>query len=284
MKTYYECFPCFMKQALRTLKHFTTGDSKHDEMIIRDILHVLGDMDFTMSPPEMTREIFDIVEKYYGKTGDVYFHEKRSSNKYILDMYSELEEFIVKSEDHFDTAMRLAITGNIIDFGANSEFLNEQIHKEIDNALKYQDLDSGLLKGEIDKAKNILYIGDNAGEIVFDKLFIEQLQKEKITYTVRGRHVLNDALMGDAKMVGMTEVVNVISSGSSFPGTVLKDCSKEFVEKFNEADLIIAKGQGNYETLSDVNKNIIFLLRIKCPVVARDIGHKVGGFYAGRKN
>ena len=282
MKTYYECFPCFINQTLRTIKHYATGDSKHDEAIMRKVLHSLGDMDFTMTPPEMTRVIFDAVEQTYGKSHDVYYHEKRSSNKYIMDMYGELTEIIDKSANPFDTAMRLAITGNIIDFGANPSFLNEKIHNEIKNALSYKELDSSFLKDEIEKAGKILYVGDNAGEIVFDKMFIERLPMEKITYSVRGKHVLNDALLEDAEMVGLTGLVKVIDNGSYYPGTVLDSCSDEFVKTFKEADLVIAKGQGNYETLSDVDHNIVFMLRIKCPVVARDIGAPNGGFFAGK--
>ena len=284
MKTYYECFPCFVNQAIRIIKHGNTTDSKHNEIIIRKVMHTLGDMDFTSTPPEMTRFIFDIFEENYEKFEDIYYHEKRSSNLYIMDMYDKLSGIVRNSNDPFDTAMRLAITGNIIDFGAHPTFLDEQIHVEIDKALKYKNVCSRELKDEIKKAKSILYIGDNAGEIVFDKLFLEQLPTEKITYSVRGSHILNDALMEDAKMVGMTNLLPVISSGSAYPGTVLKACSKEFNKIFNDADLIISKGQGNYETLSNVDKNIMFMLRIKCPVVARDINHSMGGFFVGKSN
>ena len=284
MKIYYECFPCFIQQGLRMLKHANNTDSKHDEAVIRDLMHTLGDIDFAKTPPEMTRVIFDLFGKYYSDLGDVYYHEKRSSNQYILDMYDELSDIVKKSDDSFDTAMRLAITGNIIDFGANLSFLNEQIHAEISDVLKNKDIDSSLLKEEISNADKILYIADNAGEIVFDKLFLEQLPLDKITYSVRGSYVLNDALMEDAEMVGITKMLPVISSGANYPGTILQDCSKEFVRVFNESDLIISKGQGNYETLSDVDKNIMFMLRIKCPVVARDINHPMGGFFVGKSN
>lgn len=272
-----------MNQGLRILKHADNTDSKHDEEVIRELMHTLGDIDFRKTPPEMTRIIFNLFAKYYSDLGDIYYHEKRSSNQYILEMYNELTNIVKQSDDPFDTAMRLAITGNIIDFGANHTFLNEQIHKEIKDVLDNKEIDSKLLKEEINKADKILYIGDNAGEIVFDKLFLEQLPVDKITFSVRGSYVLNDALMEDAEDVGITDLLKVISSGSNYPGTVLDSCSKEFKQVFNESDLIISKGQGNYETLSDLDKNIIFMLRIKCPVVARDIKHPVGGFFVGKK-
>ena len=274
MKTYYECIPCFLSQTVRALNAI---DPLHHEAVIREVLHKLGDTDFSLSPPEMVRKVFEVVESYNGKI-DYYADAKKKSNKYILDMYEELSEIISNSDDPFDTAMRLAIAGNIIDFGAKHDFSDELIHTEIEKALVSEEISSELLKDEVKKAKNILYVGDNAGEIVFDKLFLEQLPIEKITYAVRGEAVLNDVLMEDAETVGLTDMLPVISNGSALPGTVLKHCSEEFRKIFNNADLVISKGQGNYETMSRLDHNIIFLLMIKCPVIGRDIGKKTGSF------
>jgi len=121
-------------------------------------------------------------------------------------------------------------------------------------------------------AERILYLADNAGEIVFDRLLIERLPTEKVTVAVRGLPVINDATLIDAEYAGITELVEVIDNGSDAPGTILEDCSEAFLERFHAADLIISKGQGNYETLSQVHKDIYFLLKVKCPVVARDVG------------
>ena len=275
MKTYYECIPCFIKQTVHALDAI---DPLYHEAILRKVLHKLGDIDFTLSPPEMVQEVFKVVESYCGKK-DYYADAKKKSNKYIMDMYNELSRMISNSTDPFDTAMRLAVAGNIIDFGAKHDFSDKLIHAEIEKVLASKDISSDQLKHEVKKAKKILYIGDNTGEIVFDKLFLEQLPIEKITYVVRGEAVLNDVLMGDAKMVGLTEMLPVISNGSFLlPGTVLKQCSPEFRELFFDADLIISKGQGNYETMSSIEQNIIFLLMIKCPVIGRDIGYKTGSF------
>jgi hypothetical protein len=142
--------------------------------------------------------------------------------------------------------------------------------------------DIDMLRESIDSAKNILYLGDNCGEIVFDRLLIEQLPLDKVTFVVRGGPIINDATMGDARETGMTELVNVIDNGSNIPGTVLEKCSKEFRECFVDADLIIAKGQGNYETLSSCEKNIFFLLQAKCPVISGHIGCEQGSFIVKR--
>ena len=122
------------------------------------------------------------------------------------------------------------------------------------------------------RASRILYLADNAGEIVFDRLLIERMPPGKVTVGVRGFPVINDATMKDAEDTGMTELAEVIDNGSDGPGTILDDCSQSFRDRFDEADLIIAKGQGNYETLSEVDKDIYFLLKAKCAVIARDMG------------
>jgi uncharacterized protein with ATP-grasp and redox domains len=163
-------------------------------------------------------------------------------------------------------------------------------YNHIDNLLVQQALDQalqGMLEWDqerflelVDQADSILYLTDNAGEIVFDRLLIEQLPLHKITVAVRGFPVLNDATLEDAKEVGLDRLVKVMNNGSDAPGTILNDCSVDFVESFHRADLIIAKGQGNYETLSNHRKHIIFMLKAKCPVIARDIGCKVGDMVA----
>jgi uncharacterized protein with ATP-grasp and redox domains len=254
-------------------------DKSLHEAILRDTLHTLGDIDFEQSPPELAREIFDIIERYSGKK-DLYAEIKKTSNQYILDMEDELRELVANSADPFLTGLHLAIAGNIIDFGAKHDFSDKLIHQEIENALNVE-LDAETvneLRQLIDKAEKILYLGDNAGEIVFDKLFIEQLPREKITFAVRGQHIINDALMQDAEDVGITSMVTVIDNGYNVPGTVLKHSSDEFCEIFNNADLIISKGQGNYETLSNSERKIVFLLKIKCEIVARDLNGSVGDF------
>ena len=125
-------------------------------------------------------------------------------------------------------------------------------------------------------AQDILYLADNAGEIVFDRLLIEQLPMQKITVVVKGFPIINDATMEDAVAAGLTEIVSVIDNGSDAPGTILEICSDAFVSRFEQADLIITKGQGNYETLSDIDKNIYFILKAKCPVIASDLGCPIG--------
>ena len=282
MKTYYECLACIINQ---TIKNLSVVEEKYRDDVLRNVIAELAKADYTLSPPELAKNTYDLIAKYTGGI-DAYAEIKKISNKYILDLYDELKEIVEKSDDPFETALHLAVAGNIIDFGAKHNYSDEQIHHEIEKMLA-ADLSASHtdnLKQEIEAADKILYLGDNAGEIVFDKLFVEQLPTEKITFAVRGKPVINDATIEDAEEIGLTGLVNVIDNGSGYPGTVLKDCSTEFNKAFDEADLIISKGQGNYETLSEVNKNIFFLLRVKCDIVARDLNRKLGDFIVLKTN
>ncbi len=282
MKTYYECLPCIINQ---TIKALPVVDKKYHDKILREIIDGLSKADYSLSPPELAKNTYEIINHYTGGK-DAYAEIKKMSNQYILGLYDELKSIIDKSNDPFETALHLAVAGNIIDFGAKHNYSDKHIHDEIEKMLS-ADLSSSHteeLRTAINNAKQILYLGDNAGEIVFDKLFIEHLPKEKITFAVRGKPVINDATMKDAEDIGLTDIVKVIDNGSGYPGTVLQSCSEEFQEVFNGADLIISKGQGNYETLSENRQNIFFLLKIKCDIVARDLNGNVGDFVVLKNN
>jgi len=204
---------------------------------------------------------------------DPYREIKQHSNQRMLGFYPELLARIKAAEDSLEMAIRLAIAANIIDFGAKHNLDDETIDRVMAESIAIP-LDRELvekLRQEIHRAESILYLGDNAGEIVCDRLLIEQLPREKITYVVRGNPIINDVTIADAETVGITELVPVIDNGADAPGTILEECSPEFCDRFQSADLIIAKGQGNYETLSDANYPIAFLFQAKCPVIAREL-------------
>ena len=230
-----------------------------------------------LSTPEIQRELNNefckIINIY-----DPFKEEKINSNAISLDLYNEWKPKVFSSEDSFDLALRLAIAGNIMDYGANNSF---DIHKTINSVLKasFAIDHSPLLRNKIQKAKSILYLGDNAGEIVFDKLFIETIMPNNVIYAVKGSATLNDATIEDAKAIGMDKVVDVISNGYNAPSTVLHKCSKEFLKIFNSADIIISKGQGNLEGLIYENDpRIFFLLMVKCDVIAEVLNVDKGSF------
>jgi len=276
MRTYFDCIPCFVRQTLDSVR-LTTDDQRIHEQVMRQTLSLISRMDLRQSPPAMAQKIHRLIRELTG-VDDPCLQVKNRFNKLALEMYPELRKRVQASADPFETAVRLAIAGNIIDFGVNSELAESQVEKAIADSLTAP-LDTEVLtdlRNAIAQTKDILYIGDNAGEIVFDRLLIEQLPCEKITFTVRGSPVINDATTEDAEIVGLTDIVSVIDNGSDAPGTIVESCSEQFRRRFNEADLVIAKGQGNYETLSDVDKDMFFILKPKCALVARHLDCEIG--------
>jgi uncharacterized protein with ATP-grasp and redox domains len=255
---------------------YTTDDQQLQDRLLRDVLRTISEMDLNTSPPLMTQAIHRFI-RARTSAQDPYRTEKAKFNRIALELYPTLESRVQASTDPLETAVKLAIAGNVIDLGANSHLSQGNISEEVEEALDVPfNGDLAAFRDTISRAARILYLTDNAGEIVFDRLLIEQLPREKITAGVRGFPILNDATMSDALATGLTKVVKVIDNGSDAPGTSLKDCSPEFRNCFEEADLVIAKGQGNYETLDESKKEIFFLLKIKCPVIARDIGCDLG--------
>ena len=208
---------------------------------------------------------------------DPYRAVKDRFNRMALDMLPELAAVVKQAADPLEMAVRSAIAGNVIDLGVNGEITEDEARRCIQGALDEPfggDVDA--FRQSVSMATNILYLADNAGEIVFDRLLIDQLPSVRLTLAVRGRPILNDATMADARAAGLCDLVNVIDNGSDAPGTVLGVCSEAFRQQFAEADLIIAKGQGNFETLSDGKADIYFLFKVKCPVIARHIGLPLG--------
>lgn len=276
MRTYFDCIPCIIRHTVDSAR-MTTNDQQAQEKILREVLSMVCKMDFNQTPPVMTREVHRLIRELTG-VEDQYLEIRNRFNSLALQMYPDLKERIETSADPLETAVRLAVVGNIIDFGANPTVEHSQIEQAIAQSLTLPlDMEAfRQLRNSAAAAKDILYIGDNSGEIVFDRLLIEQLPYQKITFVVRGSPILNDVVMEDARVVGLTDIVDVIDNGSDAPGTILDICSEQFRRRFDEADLLIAKGQGNYETLTGVEKEIFFLLQPKCAVLARHLDCEVG--------
>ncbi len=276
MNTYFDCIPCFVRQAVHAIR-LVTDDSKTHERVLRDVMKRISEMYLLQPPPALAHEIHRIIREASGSP-DPYADLKRNLNEAALDMLPELEKLVEESSDPFETAVRLAIAGNIIDFGFTSTMEPEKVRDTIKKALEYPFPETAIagFKAATHSAQSILYLADNAGEIVFDKLLIEQLPRGRVTVAVRGRPILNDVMLADAEQVGIHELAEVIDNGSDAPGTVLELCSEEFRERFNAADLIISKGMGNYEALNESDRPIWFLWQAKCNVVSREAGVEVG--------
>ena len=272
----YRCFFCFARAFEKLLeKENLSIEAKN--FFTRDMAALYNNLGDNFSAPAFSRGLHTIL-KQYTNNPDPYKEAKRISNDMVLNMYPNLKNQIKLSDDPFNTALRLAIAGNIIDFAVSNNFnLQATIDKalSIDFAIDH----SNELKQAILKASTVLYLGDNAGEIVFDKLFIENIKHGNLYYSVRGAPIINDATMDDAKYIGMDEVAKIISNGYDAPSTILEQCSPEFKDLFQKADLIISKGQGNLEGLMDKTaKEIYYLLMVKCNVIADFLSVPINSF------
>lgn len=275
MKTLLECIPCFARQALDAVSE-AVEDPACREVLLRRLLREIAEGDWSGSPPAMAQRLHRSIRRELDDP-DPYRAVKTRMNQMAASLVPAMRARIEAYPDPREAAVRVAIGGNLLDVGAKTQIAAEDLPAHLETIWTQPlrgDLD-GFFQA-VERAYCILYLADNAGEIVFDKLLIERLPVEKITLVVRGSPVLNDATIEDAKFAGLPELVPVLDNGSDAPGTLLKDGSEEFQGWFDRADLVIAKGQGNYETLSDVDKNIYFLFTVKCPLVASRVGEPVG--------
>lgn len=280
MKTQLECFSCLISQAFNTTK-MVTAEKKKIHTIMKQVCLFLPTMSLNVTPSEFGREVYRIVSFVTGII-DPFKDIKKLHTQQALQLYPKLKELIQSSEDPLMTAIRISIAGNVIDFGTPEKF---DIEKDLETILKMDFSVNHYLAfcEALNEANTILFIGDNAGETVFDRLLIEQLGKP-VTYAVRERPIINDAIFEDAVEAGINKVAEILSSGCDAPGCILSLCSEKFLELYHSVDLIISKGQGNYEGLSDEIRPIFFLLKAKCSVVASDIGVPQGSIVLKKAN
>jgi len=284
MRTYLDCIPCFYRQALEAAR-ITGANQIIQKKIIDELSQLIPNFPLKASPPEMGRIIYALVREIIG-VKDPFKEIKERSNKLALSLYPELKQEINNSEDRLLIAVKLSIAGNVIDYGVkNSLNMEEEINKIFNKDFKSDNKNNKTVfkfqkfKEDLTKVNTIIYLADNAGEVVFDRLLIEELIEKlgkQVIYVVRGKPVINDALIEDAIFCGINKVAKITSSGSDAPGTIMKYCSSEFIELYQNAELIISKGQGNYESLSEEDKSIFFLFKAKCSVIAKHIGCEVG--------
>lgn len=284
MRTYLECIPCFFRQALEA-SALAGADEALRKKILDKVAEALPGFSLESSPPLMAKIIHSAVKEYTLKE-DPYAEVKAKSNALALGAYAALKEKVATSGDRLGKAVEIAIAGNIIDFGAKNRL---NVQDEINNILereadKLTEERQGLF--EFDKFKkvlkssaSILYLADNAGETVFDRVLLEQIRDmggKRVIYAVKESPIINDALRKDAIDAGLGTLSEIISSGSDAPGTLLDICSSDFLERYNNADMVISKGQGNFEALSSPGREVFYLFMAKCPIVARSVNCEVG--------
>ncbi|HAX17105.1 MAG TPA: hypothetical protein DCY00_00695 [Actinobacteria bacterium] len=282
MKIPLDCIPCQIRHFINSARMFTD-----DENIISSVLdHTLSVTSKYKSYDNIFKMYIDanrIIEKI-GSGSDPYKEFKKQINSICLDAEPDLKKIIRESATPFETALRISIAGNSIDVMQQGNHISSKIIKNILKTALNQEISSSAIKklyDEIVKAEKILFIGDNCGEIVLDRIFIEYLRDnvlyekiKKITYAVRGGPALNDSTIEDAESTGMSSVVEVTTTGASIPAAYLPYSSEEFRKIYFASDLIISKGQGNFEGLFDRHENIFFMLKIKCPTFERFFGNK----------
>lgn len=274
MKTVLDCIPCTIRQALDAAR-MVSADPEFHEQILRDVLNWTAQMDLSHSAPVMAQRIHRRLREL--TIDDPYRAIKDRMNAIALELIPTLKEKVDSAGDPLIMAVRLAIAGNIIDLGVNGNLTEDHVYEAVKNALIEPFVgDTERFREAVAHAQSILYLADNAGEIAFDRLLIEQLSPQRVVAAVRGAPVINDATLADARAVGLDKIVEVIVNGSDAPATIVTDCSRDFRRRFAEADLIIAKGQGNYESLSDEPGNIFFLFKVKCPVIADHVHQPIG--------
>lgn len=263
----YKCIKCLLDRNLNVEN--ADVDDWTKTRYIKEILKIIGEAPLEVSSPEITEKINKVQNKYNIHPFN-WAHLKNYYNNLILKYESRVWENIINSTDPLRTAISYALIGNFIDFGANSKMTEESLISLINNAnnVMFDNEEYKMLCNELQSATNVVFLLDNCGEIVFDKLLIKYISNkypdiEKHTI-VRGENILNDVTLEDAKQVGLDKITNVISNGTAIAGNVLNRINVESLKAITEADVIISKGMGNFETLLGCDKNIYYLFMCKC--------------------
>lgn len=281
MRAYMDCVPCYLKQVISALKELGVDDDK-GQKILSDLAPVVSQLAKSgghATPAENSSVVLHAAYQLLGN-GDPFQKAKEDSNQAALQLLPQLREVVRNSRDPLFTAFKVAVAGNIIDMGILPEY---NLEESIDQALTidFARNDYQSFREKLQHASRVLIIGDNSGEIAFDRLLVEELVRfgVAVTYAVKGGPILNDATMDDARQVGMDRVARVISNGNHFLGTVANRCSVKFLAEFRKADVVISKGQANYETLESTTlagDKTFFVLRAKCDIVADSMKVKLG--------
>lgn len=274
MMVHLDCFPCFLRQSIIALR-LGTKDKSLQEDILKSVLEDIQRADTAQPPAYSTTFIHRKIRQMLGK--DPFREIKSEYNQVAMRLYPALKTAIEKNSDPLWTATRLAIAGNVIDFGLfTSVDIEGTIFRALNNPLAVDDYI--LFKDAITVTDEILYLTDNSGEIVFDRLLIETMISlgKKVRVVVKGSPVINDSTMEDAIETGLTGVCEVLDNGSDAVGTIIKWTSPLFQETFKNARFVVSKGQGNFETLVSSGKKIFFLFQSKCDVVSKELGIPTG--------
>lgn len=272
------CVGCIINQSMK-VSSAINADEVLNEKLVSTVEMMSKDFSFSNNPPEIAADVYEKMAVIANKR-DLYDEVKKLSTKKALSFIPLLKEKLLQSEDKLLTATKIAVAGNVIDLAAEVEFdLEEELSKVFHTEFAHNDFTQ--LRSQLSKAKDVVILGDNVGEHIFDYLFLEVLQelypKIRFSYFVRGNVIINDVTMEEAKEAGFHQICNLVDSGVNTPGFVYQRATKEAQKLFDSADLVISKGMGNYECLSPTHREeICFLLKVKCGVVANSLSQEIG--------
>ena len=278
MKIDEACIGCIINQSAKVASAIG-ADATLTQRLVSAVAQSSKDFSFSLTPPEVATDVYEMMAQIADKA-DLYEEVKNHSTQKALSYLSFLEEKIQKSSDKLLIATKVAIAGNVIDLAAEVEFdLAQEIEKIFDTDFGHDDFEH--LKELLESAKTLLVVGDNAGEHIFDYLFVQTLQQLYpqlfISYMVRGNPIINDVTMKEAKEAGFDKLCGLVDSGVNTPGFVYERANKESQKLFDEVDVVITKGMGNYECHSpSPRKNLCYLLKVKCGVVASSLARNIG--------
>ena len=267
MKVQYECIPCILRQAIEAARQVTDDEIIIDE-IIDNYSAMIPDIRESNPTPLVVSQIQKMI-KDKTNTKDPYRSLKEKNIKMAMDIYEDLQDLVDNDKDPLKRALLLSATGNVIDAGISVKIkVEESILNTMERGFSIDDYQ--IFKEKLNNCSSILIIGDNAGEAVLDKLLLKELKKydTDLTYAVREEPVLNDITKKEAKLIGLDKYADVITSGCTAPGMLIEQANEKFLDVYNKADIVLSKGQGNLEGLSEEDRPIFFLLKAKCDLIA----------------
>lgn len=272
MRIQSECLACLLRQATDAIILSGAEDKKQEELLKKE-LEILSHYTDYPSPPHIAGPMHKYVREHSG-CPDPYYNIKEKDMTAAQELLPMVEEIVDSKEDKLFWAVKAAAAGNTLDSGANPGATVDE--KMLDIPFGICDIE--LLREKLEKAETVLYLGDNSGETFFDALLIKNLGKKRVYYAVRSCPAINDATREIAQRSGISQVAQIIESGSGAPGTLLSEATPEFRRIFDSADLVISKGQGNYEALDDAGRQVFYIFKVKCGAVSKHLGVPMGNF------
>jgi len=276
VKLSFDCMQCLLGQAFNLAgKHIDKDDERF--LFIKRVMREMSGIDQNTIAPLVAGNIHRIFRESINNS-DPYREEKDLYNKKMLVLENSFNNFVEIAENRLAAAVKLAAAGNVIDFGAVPDLDSSEVFRVIQETMEknFSDDIFERMTGDLAKGQTLLYLGDNAGEIVLDKFLIREIKRLypqlKVYFATRGKPVINDVTVRDAKNIGLDKYAVVIDNGTDFPGTILSECSEDFIKVFSAADVIISKGQGNFESLADNPRKIYFIFLCKCGYFEKKLG------------